>query len=333
MKKKMKISYLVLAFAALGSIASGQGVLDAPVANLTERWTMDAAGWTSADPLCGWSNQALVFKCTIRGDTDPSIYVSKLIGGTNASSGHYVGNFSKIESVSFDAVPAAFSLKPNFYFKSRAGVTWRTQFVSALVGKPDGVAVNVTVPFSYSTNWWSGWSSAHDAHFVTDSSDIVEMGFEFVRLQSDIDAQQLAVDNLKLTGQWGGPFTNGVPVAWVMENGLPTGNLATVGAGDFDGDGYSNVAEYLAGTDPTNSADFFSIAIERNDAGKMVVKWKNNKYANVSYDLMEASDLTSTSAFVTISGNITGTASMVETNVDQEVTGARFYKVRINSKN
>jgi hypothetical protein len=333
MKMTKYASCFALVYGVICLTTFGQIILDSPVANLAERWSTNAAGWISADPLCGWANQALLFKCNVRGDTDPSFYISKLSGGSNASSGRYVGNFVNIESVSFDAIPSAFSLKPDFYFKSRSNVTWRTKFTSALEGTPDGVLVNVTIPFTYSTNWVSGWSSDKAAHFQVDSSEIVEMGFEFVRFQNDATAQQLAIDNLKLIGPWSGPFTNGVPIAWVLENGLPTTNLSAIGSADSDGDNYSNIAEYLAGTCPTNSADFFTIAIERNADGKMVLKWKNNKYSNVSYDVMKASDLMATSAFVSVSSNIVSSSEQVETHVIQEESGSQFYKVRINSKN
>lgn len=330
MKKIFHVSVVVAAIGMWGLLASGQIVLELPVANLTEKWAADASGWTSADPLCGWTNQSLVFKCTVRSGTDPAIYTSNLSGGTNASNGYFTGNFSKIEAVAFDAIPGAFTLNPNFYFKSRSGTVWKTKFAAALDGKPDGVPVAVTIPFSYSTNWWSGWPSDQQAHFLQDSSDIVELGFEFIRYPNDETAQQLSVDNLKLIGPWG-TMTNGVAIAWVLESGLPVTNLSTISSEDSDHDGFSNAAEFLAGTDPVDSNSFFTVAIERNETGEMVLKWKGNRY--VSYDLMESVDLMSPSSFVAVATNITATSSQVQANVQPSVgTGGKFYKVRINSK-
>lgn len=58
------------------------------------------------------------------------------------------------------------------------------------------------------------------------------------------------------------------------------GGTATVGAepdGDFDGDGYSNLEEYIAGTDPTGPA-----------SGPNLVLEIKNKYVTVSFEALQA---------------------------------------------
>ena len=55
---------------------------------------------------------------------------------------------------------------------------------------------------------------------------------------------------------------DGLPDDWEMAR---FGNLTTADAtSDFDGDGKSDLAEYLAGTSPTNPADVFTATIARN---------------------------------------------------------------------
>jgi hypothetical protein len=46
---------------------------------------------------------------------------------------------------------------------------------------------------------------------------------------------------------------DGLPDAWEMAN---FGNLGQTAAGDFDGDGFSNLAEFTAGSDPKNALSF-----------------------------------------------------------------------------
>jgi hypothetical protein len=42
---------------------------------------------------------------------------------------------------------------------------------------------------------------------------------------------------------------------------------------DKDGDGYSNIEEYIAGTDPTNNASLFSLEIQNTASGAVAVAW------------------------------------------------------------
>lgn len=331
-----KIQGVILGLLALvvwsGNLPAETIALEAPVANLTEKWTDGSQNWVPSDSLSCWTNQSMALRCNV-GDGFP--YESDIIGSSNASSGYFVGNFAKIEAVSFDAIPESFSYKPYFYFIPRSRHVWRIPFDSALSGHPNGVPVNVVIPFAYSANWEGSIKFDTPADFAADSADIIAIGFAFQRTPNDVTAAQLAIDNLKLVGVWGGPFTSGqnpVPVAWLMEQGLPTTNLDTIGTDDSDGDGRCNSAEFLAGTDPTNSASYFVVSIERDANGKMALKWKNNKYASVSYDVLESSDLTDPVSFVATATNIQASATQVTTNVEQQGVGSRFYKVKIHSK-
>ncbi len=67
---------------------------------------------------------------------------------------------------------------------------------------------------------------------------------------------------------------DGLPDTW--ETAFFTDSVAAVAAYDFDGDGQSNIAEYIAGTDPTNSVSVFSISSSTAESGGTlynVVSW------------------------------------------------------------
>ncbi len=65
---------------------------------------------------------------------------------------------------------------------------------------------------------------------------------------------------------------DGIPNGWKQQYGLDPfdPNLASA---DTDGDGRNNLQEYLAGTDPTNSASAFRIIEIAPDDGDMLIAW------------------------------------------------------------
>ncbi len=121
---------------------------------------------------------------------------------------------------------------------------------------------------------------------------------------------------------------DGVPGGWRLQyfgNGLAT-NSSSCATCDPDGDGQSNLAEYLAGTDPTNNASvlrILSIAPQNQD---IVIAWQTA--ANKTNAVQAGS---STTNYTDVSGFIltTGTqTNYIDSNGATNVP-PRFYRVRL----
>jgi hypothetical protein len=63
-----------------------------------------------------------------------------------------------------------------------------------------------------------------------------------------------------------------MPNGWEQSYGLDPLNAADANA-DSDGDGFTNLQEYLAGTDPTNAASAFRIVGIATEGDDMRVTW------------------------------------------------------------
>ena len=65
---------------------------------------------------------------------------------------------------------------------------------------------------------------------------------------------------------------NGIPNGWLQQYGLNPFD-PTLAAADTDGDGMSTLQEYLAGTDPTNSASYFHIVSVTPQGSDVLITW------------------------------------------------------------
>ena len=96
---------------------------------------------------------------------------------------------------------------------------------------------------------------------------------------------------------------------------LSTNCLATTGpcAGnsDSDGDGQSNLTEYLAGTDPRAGMSFFKISAVTRTGNYFVIRFPT--VTNKSYRVECCDDLTATNCWTeSVTNNVPGTGSDVE---------------------
>ncbi len=83
--------------------------------------------------------------------------------------------------------------------------------------------------------------------------------------------------------------SDGMQNSWETANGFNTGSAADA-ALDADGDGFSNLSEFLAGTEPRNGASRLSAAVTKNLSNQSVVKFTAQPYK--SYTVQYKDDLT-----------------------------------------
>ena len=103
--------------------------------------------------------------------------------------------------------------------------------------------------------------------------------------------------------------TNGVPITWQFLNGLTNGTLGHSAFGDPDGDGFSNIQEYQAGTSPLVRQSFPSAATTNsNVAGMMRTPFPVSNFVLASGALASANDET---VVLSADGDATGTTNVV----------------------
>jgi hypothetical protein len=122
---------------------------------------------------------------------------------------------------------------------------------------------------------------------------------------------------------------DGMPDWWEDRFGLNKNDTADA-SHDLDGDGASNLSEFLAGTNPTNAASFFHITgIEPEGAG-LRVSWST--VGGKSYRVQTNGELSG--SFTDLSGLIaapgTGEATTNYLDPGAATSGpARYYRIRL----
>lgn len=113
---------------------------------------------------------------------------------------------------------------------------------------------------------------------------------------------------------------DGMPDAYETANGLSAATHDT--AADADGDGASNLAEYLAGTDPRNGADFFRAISVTRSGNSLALKFRVTPGRN--YQILESTTLAAGSWRILFPArNTTGNELEVTAPFS---TGSRFYR-------
>jgi hypothetical protein len=140
--------------------------------------------------------------------------------------------------------------------------------------------------------------------------------------------QSVFIDNFSVLGPWEkGPLqADKMPSFWLMANGLPVAD----GQADLDSDndGAKNYSEYLAGTDPLDASSKFKVEIDKDQAGRPVLRWKHENYR--AYDVLRTSDLTKPFNSVTVQVQRAGVSDEALAPAGSENTS--FYKVQIGVK-
>jgi hypothetical protein len=98
--------------------------------------------------------------------------------------------------------------------------------------------------------------------------------------------------------------------------------------GDSDGDGMSNAAESLAGTDPNNADSSLKVLSLANDAsGQLVLNWAS--VPGVTYEVMACDSLTSAS-WIPVSSGITATGEISSWSISTDHAVA-FFAIRVKA--
>lgn len=117
-----------------------------------------------------------------------------------------------------------------------------------------------------------------------------------------------------------------ISYAWLESYGLPVDGSADFK--DTDGDGLSNLQEWLAGTDPTNATSTLRLLVSSVAVSEVTLTWQSD--TNHAYFLQRATDLSARSCFSCIASNIAGameTTSFVHTN--PPTTGPALYRLGV----
>jgi len=118
---------------------------------------------------------------------------------------------------------------------------------------------------------------------------------------------------------------DGLPDTWETQFGLdPNDSTGVSGApGDGDGDGFTNIQEYLAGTNPQNPNSLLRIT-QMSNGGRRVT-WESVPGRN--YQVYSAAEITH--AFEPISPAITAFQSTTSYTNNAPVSAREFYRVRV----
>ncbi len=145
-----------------------------------------------------------------------------------------------------------------------------------------------------------------------------------------------AADSILCVGNGGGGIGDGIPDGWRLHFfGSTTTNSESCASCDPDGDGMSNMHEYLAGTDPTNRASAFRIVSAAREASDLRVTWTT--VGGHSYVLQTnapppsgsyTNNFTDFTSVIAVPGNGESLTNYLDLGAGTN-TPSRYYRVRL----
>lgn len=132
----------------------------------------------------------------------------------------------------------------------------------------------------------------------------------------------VALDDLSITG----PSTTDTDSDGLLDTWEITqfGNLDHTAEGDSDGDGRSNLDEYTAGTDPTESSSRFEVLGVTYTGNSVVIRW--SAVADRVYNIYWTADLTQ--SFTLIASGIQGSTNEY-THTSKQLPTSGYYKMTV----
>ncbi len=160
------------------------------------------------------------------------------------------------------------------------------------------------------------------------SSPCINSGLNaFVLSMTDLDGNQRISGGTVDVGAYEFPTPLSIiSYAWLQHYGMPLDGSAD--GADPDGDGLVNWQEWIAGTDPTNSASTLRMLPPTNTPNGLILSWTS--VTNQTYSLERATDLSGPRAFSLLQTNLPG-RNGVTTYTDTNSLGLQpvFYRVRV----
>jgi hypothetical protein len=206
---------------------------------------------------------------------------------------------------------------PFLQYQTLGSTNWQNATLTALDGTNYNPATRVaTLPTG--VNHVLAWNSANDLGAGVNTNILLRARAQDFSLVGDWSAPTPFAVNMNQDSN-----TNGIPDWWEIQH---LGSLQPA-EGDYDHDGFSNYAEYIADTDPADPNSNLRVTKIQPVAGGIAVIWQGG-IQSTQY-LQQLFNLNSTSSWVEIFTNLPPTANPSSFTNYGLTNNAGFYRVRV----